>query len=130
MSKDDLRCPRDRKVLHTAVIGDASVEVCGACHGAFFDSGDMLRASGVAADPMSWDRPETGGAIKDGTLMCPKCETVMPAQDIKHEGKHVEIDRCGRCGGIWLDKGELEAIVAIGHALRPILDAERAKAKE
>jgi Zn-finger nucleic acid-binding protein len=53
----------------------------------------------------------------------------MLIQDIKHEQEHVEIDRCGSCGGIWLDKGEVQQIMKIGQGLKPILDAEKAKAE-
>lgn len=37
---------------------------------------------------------------------CPKCGTDLTEQ--KHAG--VTIDSCARCGGLWLDKGELEII--------------------
>jgi Zn-finger nucleic acid-binding protein len=123
-------CPRDKTIMRETPMGDAIVDVCGKCLGTFFDSGEMFAAAGIAADPSSWDRPETGGAVKEGHLRCPRCErAVMQAQDVAHEDKNVEIDRCGKCGGIWLDKDELDTIVAIGHALRPIVDAERAKAE-
>ena len=111
-------------------MGDATVDVCGTCHGTFFDSGEMFMAAGISADPSTWDRTETGGAVKEGALRCPRCESaVMKAQDVTHEGKHVEVDRCGKCGGIWLDKDELDTIVAIGDALRPVVEAARAKAQ-
>jgi Zn-finger nucleic acid-binding protein len=126
----DLLCPRDRTLTTETVMGDAKVDVCGKCRGIFFDSGEMFAASGIAADPSSWDRPETGGVVKEGTLRCPRCEhVVMQAQDVTLDDKHVEIDRCGKCGGIWLDDDELDTIVAIGHAMRPILDAARASAQ-
>ena len=37
----------------------------------------------------------------------------------------IEVDRCGICGGIWLDRGELEALVASdksGRAAARLLD--------
>ena len=112
-------------------MGGASVDVCGGCHGTWFDSGEMFMAFGAAADPSAWDRPETGGVVKAGTLQCPRCEqVVMQAQDVSHEGKHVEIDRCGKCGGIWLDRDEIDRIAAIGDAMRPLLEAARAKAQQ
>jgi hypothetical protein len=39
-------------------------------------------------------------------LDCPRCHGKMTATAF--EG--VEIDRCEACGGIWLDKGELEQL--------------------
>jgi Zn-finger nucleic acid-binding protein len=90
----------------------------------------MFMAAGISADPSTWDRAETGGVMKEGALHCPRCESVvMRAQDVTHDGRHVEVDRCGKCGGIWLDKDELDTIVAIGDALRPVVEAARAKAR-
>ena len=47
------------------------------------------------------------------TLDCPKCREAM----IVAEYGSVEIDSCPVCGGVWLDGGELEALV--GSALPP-----------
>ena len=38
---------------------------------------------------------------------CPKCSG--PLESYTFEG--LALDRCHECGGIWLDRGELEAIV-------------------
>ena len=46
-------------------------------------------------------------------LKCPVCEEPM----IVAEYEHVEIDTCVGCGGVWLDGGELEALV--GSAVPP-----------
>jgi Zn-finger nucleic acid-binding protein len=120
-----LSCPRDKTLMGETLRGDAILDVCGKCGGQYFDSGEMFAAFGIKADPSYWDRPETGGGVKDGTLPCPVCHTHMLIQDVKHEAQHVEIDRCGKCGGIWLDKGEVEQIMKIGQGIKPILDAEK-----
>lgn len=41
---------------------------------------------------------------KASTLACPKCDGTL--LEINQAG--VLIDRCNKCEGIWLDKGELE----------------------
>jgi hypothetical protein len=40
---------------------------------------------------------------------CPRCG--IDLTEVAHNG--VKIDQCGECGGIWLDKGELEMIEQI-----------------
>jgi Zn-finger nucleic acid-binding protein len=40
-------------------------------------------------------------------LHCPKCAGLLETFSF-HE---ILLDRCAKCGGIWLDKGELEAII-------------------
>lgn len=39
-------------------------------------------------------------------MRCPKCG----GQLAELEYHHMKIDRCGDCGGIWLDKGEMEML--------------------
>ena len=37
---------------------------------------------------------------------CPKCGSTL----VEREYHHMKIDACPECGGMWLDKGELEMI--------------------
>ncbi|RME22976.1 MAG: hypothetical protein D6806_12070 [Deltaproteobacteria bacterium] len=39
-------------------------------------------------------------------MRCPKCNSEMKKVTVRK----IEVDRCPSCGGIFLDKGELEAI--------------------
>jgi len=43
--------------------------------------------------------------------MCPACKEVLVVLELSG----VEIDRCTSCGGIWLDSGELEQILALAE---------------
>lgn len=45
-------------------------------------------------------------------LQCPVCHSRMNREYISN----IEIDRCEKCGGIFLDKGELEMIHPSGHS--------------
>jgi Zn-finger nucleic acid-binding protein len=126
----NLECPRDHSLMKEKHLGESVLDVCGKCGGQFFDTGEMFGAFGIKADPSYWDRPETGGSVRDGELHCPVCHTHMLVQDIKHESEKVEIDRCGKCGGIWLDQGEVHQIMAIGLKIKPMLDKEKAEAQE
>jgi hypothetical protein len=40
------------------------------------------------------------------TLRCPRCASEMTEVAIEH----VKVDRCTGCGGVFLDKGELELL--------------------
>lgn len=57
--------------------------------------------------------------MSDATISCPKDGDTMSRITLGE----VSIDRCPSCGGVWLDKGELEAIrsAAIDH--KETLDA-------
>lgn len=124
-----LRCPRDHQVMEVVNKNSAFIDICGKCGGMFFDSGEMFGACGLKADPSYWDRPETGGKMKESPLHCARCDGHMLAQDVEQNGTHVEIDRCAHCNGIWLDEGEIEKIMQISDHMAPILEHEKMKAQ-
>jgi Zn-finger nucleic acid-binding protein len=130
MTNTILECPRDHTLMTENVVGESVLDICSKCGGQFFDTGELFGAFGMKADPSLWDRDETAGAVREGSFKCPRCNKLMVTQDIKHEAStKVEIDRCGHCGGIWLDKGEVDQIMDIGLKMAPVLEAEKAKAK-
>lgn len=44
-------------------------------------------------------------------MQCPKCQTAMRERERETgSGTIVVMDVCPACGGIWLDKGELETL--------------------
>jgi len=130
-SKQDRDCPHDHTPMNHVLAGDAVLDVCRKCGGQFFDSGEMFKAFGIKADPSFWDQPETGGIVKGaGSRHCPECETFMLVQDVAYGSDKVEIDRCGSCGGVWLDKNEIEKIMAISEKLAPALEAKRQQAQD
>jgi Zn-finger nucleic acid-binding protein len=55
-------------------------------------------------------------------VQCPRCGTVL--QERTRAG--VVVDACGRCRGMWLDRGELDKLVAELHAYEQEKTAERA----
>ena len=81
--------------------------------------------TGGEAVKTNWDK-----ALEPALETASKTTVNTLGQDVKYESHHVEIDRCGKCGGIWLDKGESDPIMKIGDKLQPLLDAEKAKAQE
>jgi uncharacterized protein len=42
-------------------------------------------------------------------MQCPRCENVV-LDEIERSG--VTVDRCASCRGMWLDRGELEKLIA------------------
>jgi Zn-finger nucleic acid-binding protein len=124
-----LECPRDGSTMDENHMGESVLDVCGKCGGQFFDTGEMFGAFGMKADPSLWDRDETAGAVREGKIKCPRCNKMMLMQDVKHDSDKVEIDRCGHCGGIWLDKGEVDTIMSIGGKMKSVVDEEKAKAQ-
>ena len=52
-------------------------------------------------------RSQLKAAQSETSRTCPNCAVKLDA----HTFEGVALDRCTKCGGIWLDHGELEAIV-------------------
>src|SRR5512139_1838181 len=48
-------------------------------------------------------------------MRCPKCG--MELSEIDYQG--IKVDKCFHCGGVWLDAGELEGLMAMK---KPALD--------
>ena len=81
------------------------------------------------------DHDELGEGMPRGpapgeALGCPRCAGTMETVAAAHG---VEIDQCLECGAIWLDAGELEALVADQEPTereRPTMGALRARMRE
>lgn len=51
-------------------------------------------------------------------LTCPDCHDVKL---ITHERTTIEIDECPMCHGVWLDRGELDKLIALSRSGRSIV---------
>ena len=49
---------------------------------------------------------EEAKAAGTSSMNCPRCDGSLKANDFEA----VEIDTCEKCGGVWLDSGELERL--------------------
>lgn len=124
-----LQCPRDKALMKTLEVNGVHLDRCDRCQGTFFDTGEMFGALGTTADPSYWDRSGVAGGVRHGTLGCPRCGGEMLLQNVSDSSDKVEIDRCGHCGGIWLDRGEDNKIMGIGARQVDAVLAERRAAQ-
>ena len=68
---------------------------------------------------------------KSHFMKCPKCGADLNTEDFHG----VQIDRCPECHGIWLDPGEIDAVVAhedkglIGRVFDDVMTSFRGKSK-
>jgi len=80
------------------------IDVCPKCKGIWLDKGELGK--------MRKDRKLTEylkihiGTKSRSPMVCPRCVITM---DIE-KADDIEVDVCLTCGGVWLDKGELEAL--------------------
>lgn len=111
--KEDARfraraCPRDHEPLARETVAvrgpDVIVDRCPKCEGVFLDKNELLRITGDAR--LNAHLRDDTGYDSDSTLVCPHCGGIMDAEEAA--GAVVEV--CLSCFGIWLDKGELDAL--------------------
>jgi uncharacterized protein len=55
-------------------------------------------------------------------MKCPKCGADLAERDLQN----IKIDQCTECGGVWLDKGEMEMLThteesSVGRVIRDLL---------
>lgn len=88
-----------------------NIDYCSSCGGIWLDNGELTRLE-KTIEPTFYEIRKIPGALKQNEiLMCPSCSNPQELQKAQHfRDKHVIIDYCPVCKGIWLDTGEIEAI--------------------
>jgi Zn-finger nucleic acid-binding protein len=91
------------------------IDYCLLCEGVWLDAGELER---LYEDETAFQNlVATGREIEKSVekkRRCPICGKKMDKVEVGTADK-VLYDRCPRGHGLWLDKGELDAIVRIGH---------------
>lgn len=108
-------CPRCNIALSPLSIRGVNevieVDTCNNCAGIWFDKGELSKVDKIV-EPVAIEFrhiPSTKEQMEP--LYCPVCETKNLMQKASHpRDEKVILDYCPDCKGIWLDKGELEAI--------------------
>lgn len=110
-----MKCPACGNTLEEITVQDVTVDVCtNGCAGIWFDTRELKKVD---------EKHESAGeelllieANRDATVdyeskrPCPKCDGITMLRHFMSVKKEIEVDECGKCGGIWLDGGELRQI--------------------
>ncbi|MHC4659622.1 MAG: TFIIB-type zinc ribbon-containing protein [Planctomycetota bacterium] len=115
-----MKCPRDGSVLETRIYeADIEVDACPSCEGMWLDSGELEKIEEVEEHDYSQELRRIPDYIGKAYEMarqktapdigCPKCGSEMASREYAYCSQ-VIIDVCPKCTGIWLDKGEIQAL--------------------
>ena len=110
-----MNCPRCKTSLKPDTIKEMKVtfdvDHCDACGGTWFDKGELSKIDKII-DPVYFEiRKIPSKQNQEEALSCPSCGILHLLQKAEHSrDKKVITDYCPSCKGIWLDRGELEAI--------------------
>ena len=110
-----MNCPACGHILSAHQVGDITVDICrGGCGGVWFDAHELKRVdeSFEPADDGLLDVPRDPSIMVDTTARrhCPRCDDTVMMRHFVSVRREIEIDECPRCGGTFLDHGELTAI--------------------
>ena len=105
-------CPRCNKTLTSTEICGTEVDQCPTCRGIWFDRHELQTLLELSPADL---RPIGGGKLRDDVnrrrAMCPRDQAeLIRVRSALHID--VVVDSCPRCGGIWLDGGELDRLLS------------------
>ncbi len=110
-----MNCPRCNLELTNKTILDfkyfLNIDYCSSCGGIWLDNGELKRLEKTIEPTFYEIRKIPNKQEQLEILRCPSCDNSKILQKAQHaRDKHVIVDYCTECKGIWLDTGEIEAI--------------------
>lgn len=110
-----MKCPACANELTAWTADGLEVDVCsGGCGGLWFDNHELRKVDAKAehlGEPLLAVELKPGAAVDRAARRdCPKCDSTVMMRHFYNVKRDVEVDECPRCGGVWLDEGELRLI--------------------
>lgn len=107
-----MKCPRTGAELKEVEIAGVKIDISEACGGVWFDNYEFKKFDEVheAAGEMLIDlmaKYQNDDIDLSKRLNSPRHPEVVMMRYYFSSKRQVEIDECPKCGGIWLDAGEL-----------------------
>lgn len=115
-----MQCPRDQSELRSERYeGEVRVDACPACSGIWLEKRELEQieeahehkysAELAQMVDLGYNAYELAKQRELGPIHCPRCKAEMESREYARCSQ-VLIDVCPSCHGIWLDRGELEAL--------------------
>ena len=126
-----MNCPICENPIIALELDQVEVDHCRACGGVWLDPEEMdLLLEGSAGRDEIRANLKWGEPTDEKKHRCPICRHKMEKARVRRNAgdKGVQIDRCERGHGTWLDGGELHAIIALSdfpeaHRIHEFLQA-------
>lgn len=108
-------CPRTGKPMKEIELGDVKVDVSTGCGGVWFDNFEIKKFDEEhesEGDELikSMEKFANSSVDVKAKIKCPRCEDITLMRHYFSAKRQVTVDECGKCGGFWLDLGELLTI--------------------
>lgn len=116
-----MNCPRTNSALQTARIGSVEAHVSTGCGGIWFPGFQLKKSESLNPEQrmklIELSRTHRAEDLDTtARLRCPVDDGVVLMRRFFSFKREIEIDECGRCGGVWLDPGEFEKILNLYHS--------------
>jgi Zn-finger nucleic acid-binding protein len=109
-------CPVCKNAMIVLELDEVEIDYCTACGGIWLDAGELELLLGDAGQAQtvleSFATAETAETVRKCPICRKKMEKVLVGQV---DGKQELLDRCKNEHGLWFDRGELQAILKMGH---------------
>ncbi len=128
-----MKCPRDGTELARVEILGLELDKCHQCDGIWCDPGELERLRDAKVEDIEealeskYGDPEYKEGDIDAHMRCPRCGDARMMEQFYTYVNPVKVDRCERCHGIWVDDGELNAIVGEHTGLSEATDVGKLK---
>ena len=110
-------CPVCGEPMIILELEGVEIDHCLTCRGTWLDHGELERIAGGASAGEARPASELARKIREARAgkrsgrRCPRCRRRL-RPILLGAPAPIEVDRCSRCLGLWLDRGEVEAVVA------------------
>jgi Zn-finger nucleic acid-binding protein len=115
-----MKCPvcKTEELNFSTLESNLSSRHCNKCGGNWIPSFEYWKwredhKDGMPETPMKQAIPPNPVTSALIAKLCPECNRILIKFRVGH-GASFSIDRCGHCGGVWLDTDEWEALKARG----------------
>jgi Zn-finger nucleic acid-binding protein len=105
-------CPACKSPMVSLEFEGVEIDRCLECGGTWLDAGELellVELAGIDTTALSRGLREAA-TLRTGSRRCPRCRRRMRVIEVGGANK-VELDRCPRGDGLWLDRGEMETVV-------------------
>ena len=90
--------------------GHIDYDMCDGCGGLWLDRGELDRLAFQVEGSAEASSGEPAAGTDEPARNCPRCDGVALDKVKFLDASDITLDRCGNCGGFWLDGGEIDLI--------------------
>ena len=115
-----MKCPRCNSTLDSTECDGQTVEVCPDCKGEWLHAGELQKIAEHHDEVFTPEEIASLAAVdkeiftaeKDDhdELNCPACENIQMEHFNYGDTSGIILHKCTECGGIWMDKDELQKV--------------------